>query len=334
MAGRIINWGILSTANIGVNKVIPAMQQCGNLRIMGLASRDEGKAKEVASKLGIPKSFSSYEAMLDDPDIDAIYNPLPNHLHFQWTKMAIQKGKHVLCEKPLTLNSDEINELISLRNNHHVKVGEAFMVRTHPQWIEAYELITNGELGKSLTVQGFFSYYKTDQNNIRNILEYGGGAIWDIGCYPVHVSRYMFGEEPRRVLSSIDRDPELKIDRLATVLMDFPSGQSTFTVSTQRVPHQPMTFFGDKKKLEITIPFNAPNDRDHAIYLDDGDLFMRNRQTISFKACDQYSLQGDKFSEAILNDTDVPVPLEDSLKNTKTIEAIFKSEETGSWVYL
>jgi len=334
MTSRKINWGIISTANIGVNKVIPAMQKCANLQIMGLASRDGESAKEVASKLDIPKSYDSYEAILDDPDIDAIYNPLPNHLHFHWTKKAIEKGKHVLCEKPMTLNSEEINELISLRNKHMVKVGEAFMVRTHPQWIEALKLIKKGELGKTLTIQSFFSYYKTDRNNIRNIPEYGGGAIWDIGCYPVHLSRYLFMEEPRRVLSLIDRDPELKIDRLATVVMDFDSGQSTFTVSTQRVPHQRTTIFGDKNKLEVIIPFNAPNDRESTISLDDGDLFMRNKKTISFKACDQYTLQGEKFSEAILKNSEVPVPLEDSLKNTITIEAIFKSEETGTWVHL
>lgn len=332
MSKRKIKWGILSTANIGMQKVIPAMLKCTNLEITGIASRNESDAKIAAAKLGIPRSYGSYDALLEDPEIEAIYNPLPNHIHYEWTKKAIEKGKHVLCEKPLTLKKAEIIELIVLRNNFNVKVGEAFMVHTHPQWVDAVKRIKQGELGKLRAIQGFFSYYKTDPDNIRNIHEYGGGAMWDIGCYPIHTSRFAFGEEPRRVLSLIDRDPKLKIDRLASIILDYPSGQCIFTVSTQLVAHQRMMFFGEDKKLEIEIPFNAPNDRTCKVYLGDGDLFQTDRKEISFEICDQYQVQGEVFSEAIISDIDVPVSLEDAYKNTSVIEAIFESEKCGGWV--
>ena len=334
MSQRKVKWGIISTAKIGVEKVIPAMQQCNNLEIVGIASRNEQEAKNAAAKLGIPKHYGSYEALLDDPEIEVIYNPLPNHLHHEWTKKAIEKGKHVLCEKPMTLKKEEIRELITLRDRHKVKVGEAFMVHTHPQWQETMRLVKGGELGKLRAVQGFFSYFNTNAGNIRNIPEYGGGAMWDIGCYPIHTSRFVFGEEPKRVISLIDRDPDLHIDRLGSVILDFPSGQCVFTVSTQLVAHQRMIFFGSEKRIEVEIPFNAPNDRECRIFVQDGDLFQKNRKEIRFDVCDQYKIQGEIFSQAIISDGALPVPLEDAFHNTAVIEAIFESEKTGTWVRL
>lgn len=326
-----VRWGVLSTARIAVEKVIPAMQSAENLEISAICSRNMQSAEIAAKKLGIRKFYESYTELLHDPDIDAVYIPLPNHLHFEWTKKAIQNGKHVLCEKPLTLNTRQITELIQLRDQHQVKVGEAFMVRTHPQWLRVLELVRRGALGQLRSIQGFFSYYKTDPDNIRNILEYGGGAIWDIGCYPVHTSRYVFGAEPTRVVSLIDRDPAMKVDRQSSVIMEFPGGQCTFTVSTQLVPHQKMMFFGDEKKLEIDIPFNAPVDRETKIFIDDGGLFHNNRETEVFNICDQYGIQGEKFSDAVLKDGEVPVSLEDSYCNTSVIEAIFESERIRGW---
>ena len=334
MSQRKVKWGVISTAKIGIEKVIPAMQQADNLEITGIASRNENDAKVAADKLGIPNLYGSYKALLDDPLIEAIYVPLPNHMHYEWTKKAIEKGKHVLCEKPMTLKKEDITDLISLRNKYNVKVGEAFMVHTHPQWIDTVERVRNGEIGKLQTIQGFFSYYKTDPDNIRNILEYGGGAMWDIGCYPIHTSRFVFNEEPLRVFSLVDRDPDLKIDRLVSVILDFPSGPCVFTVSTQLVSHQKMVFFGEEKKIEIEIPFNAPNDRKCKIYLDDGNLFQTNKKEISFDVCDQYKIQGEVFSDAIISDREVPVSLEDAYKNISVIEAIFESEKTGSWINL
>ena len=331
---RKVKWGIISTAKIGLKQVIPAMQQSENVEVVGIASRNLDAAKNAAEELAIPKVFGSYEELLADPEIDAIYNPLPNHMHYEWTVKAIEKGKHVLCEKPLTLRASEIKELMALRDKHKVKVGEAFMVHTHPQWESTVERIRSGELGKLVTVQGFFSYFKTDPANIRNIFEYGGGAMWDIGCYPIHTSRFAFGEEPTRVLSLIDRDPKLKIDRLGSVILDFPSGQCSFTVGTQVVAYQRMTFFGEDKKLEIAIPFNAPNDRPCVITINDGDLFESNKEVIKFDTCDQYTVQGTRFSDAIINDTEVPVPLENAYHNAAIIEAIFRSEQEKGWVDL
>ncbi|MCG8308678.1 MAG: Gfo/Idh/MocA family oxidoreductase [Cytophagales bacterium] len=329
-----VKWGVLSTAKIGIEKVVPAMQKGAHMEIIGIASRDKIKARKVAKTLGIPKYYDSYNALISDPEVEAIYNPLPNHLHYEWTKEAIQHGKHVLCEKPLTLKSHEIRELMILRDAKNVKVGEAFMVRTHPQWIDVAARINRGELGKLRAIHGFFSYYKTDPENIRNIFDYGGGAMWDIGCYPVHIARFILGEEPQKVLALVDRDPELKIDRLASVLLDFPSGQCNFTVSTQLVPHQSMIFYGEQKKIEVDIPFNAPNDRKCKLFIDGGDLYGLDKEEISFDVCDQYTVQGEEFSNAILRDGEVPVSLENALGNVAAIEAIFESERTGNWVEL
>ncbi len=334
MGQRKVKWGVISTAKIGIEKVIPAMQQCDNIEVVGVASRNEKDAKIAANKLNIPGYYGSYDALLNDPNIEAIYNPLPNHMHFEWTKKAIEKGKHVLCEKPIVLEKEEVSVLINLRDKYKVKVGEAFMVHSHPQWIDAVNRVRNGELGKLKVIQGFFSYYKTDPENIRNILDYGGGAMWDIGCYPVHTSRFAFGEEPLRVLSIIGRDPSLKIDRLASVILEFPSGQCVFTVSTQLVPYQKMILFGEEKKIEIEIPFNALNDKPSNICIDEGGLFPENRQEITFDICDQYKIQGELFSDAIISDGDVAVSLENAYNNTAVIEAIFKSEQTGTWVGL
>lgn len=334
MSQRKVKWGVLSTAKIGVQKVIPAMQKCTNLEIIGIASRNEKGAKEVADNLGISRSYANYDALLNDPDIEAVYNPLPNHLHFEWTKKAIEKGKHVLCEKPMTMTKAEISELISLRDKHRVKVGEAFMVHTHPQWVDTVKRIQSGALGKLRACQGFFSYYNADPKNIRNILEFGGGAMWDIGCYPIHTSRFVFNEEPKKVISLIERDPKLKTDILGSVILDFPSGQCAFTISTQLVPNQRMTFFGEEKKIEVEIPFNAPNDRKCRISLNDGDLFQSNKEIFEYDICDQYEIQGAIFSDAILSNKEVPVSLEDAYKNASIIDAIFESERTGSWVKL
>lgn len=329
-----VKWGVLSTAKIGVEKVIPAMQKCTNLEITAIASRDLDHARNIANELNIPTAYGSYDALLSDDDIDAVYIPLPNHMHFEWTAQAIERGKHVLCEKPMALTSSQIKELIDLRNKRGVKVGEAFMVHTHPQWEKTIELIRDESLGQLTAIQGFFSYFKTDPDNIRNKLEYGGGAIWDIGCYPIHTARMAFGQEPARVIALTERDPVMKIDRKATVILDFPAGHCSFTVGTQTVAHQRMTFFGTKNKLEVEIPFNAPNDRACLLFLEDGSLFGKGRQKIELDICDQYTLQGMYFSDAILQDKEVPVPLEDALSNCAVIEAIFASEKQGGWVEL
>jgi predicted dehydrogenase len=330
MASKI-KWGVLSTASIGTGKVLPAMQRGEVSTVAAIASRDLSRAQAAAKDLGIPRAYGSYEELLEDAEIQAIYNPLPNHLHVPWTIKCMEAGKHVLCEKPIALTVQDARELMAARDRTGVKVGEAFMVKTHPQWLRAIELVRSGEIGELRAVHGFFSYFNTDPSNIRNILEIGGGGIWDIGCYPVTTSRMVFGEEPRRVVSLVDRDPKLKTDRLASVIMDFPSGQATFTSSTQLVGYQRMIFFGTKKRAEVEIPFNAPSDRPCRVIVDDDMLSPAEPRIEEMPVCDQYTVQGDEFSRAILGDRDVLVPLEDALRNTAVLEAIFRSEKSGAW---
>ncbi len=327
-----VRGGILSTAKIAVTKVIPGMQKGVWSEVTAIASRDRGKAEDAARTLGIPKSYGSYEELLADPQIEAIYNPLPNQLHVPWSIKAAEAGKHVLCEKPLSLTVAEARKLLAVRDRIGVKIGEAFMVRTHPQWLRARELVASGRIGQLRSALGFFSYFNNDPSNIRNIPEYGGGALMDIGCYPITTSRFMFGEEPSRVLGLVERDPQMKVDRLTSAILDFPSGQSTFTCSTQLVPYQRSHFLGTRGRIEIEIPFNAPNDRLCRILIDDGrDVFGSGIATQDFPICDQYTIQGDVFSRAVRGDAEVPVSLEDALKNMAVIDAISRSGDSGDW---
>lgn len=329
-----VRWGILSTAKIGVKQVIPALQQGSLCEVTAIASRSEERAGEAADTLGIGKVYGSYEALLEDPEVDAIYNPLPNNLHMEWSVKAMKAGKHVLCEKPIGLSVREVEEMIGARDRYGVKAGEAFMVKSNPQWLETRDRINRGEIGDLRLVQGMFSYYNADPRNIRNIPEMGGGGMWDIGCYCVTMSRFMFKEEPVRVSAMIEFDPVMKTDRLGSVLMEFPSGQAQFAVSTQLVPYQRMHMFGTEGHLEVMIPWNAPNDRPCKVKRDEGDKFMQQVFVQSFPVTDQYTLMGDAFSKAILEDTEVPVSLEDGLNNTRALIAIFEAAERGVWIEL
>lgn len=327
-----VKWGVLSTAKIGVNKVIPGMQLGEWSEIAAIASRDGQRAEDVARKLRIPKAYWSYEELLADPEIEAIYNPLPNHLHVPWSIKAAEAGKHVLCEKPIALNVAEAKALLAARDRAGVKIGEAFMVHTHPQWLRTRDLIRSGRVGDLRSIIGAFSYFNRDAANIRNVLDWGGGAMYDIGCYPITTSRFIFGEEPSRVVALVEHDPEFQVDRLASVMMDFPAGQSIFTCSTQLVPYQRMQFLGTKGRIEIEIAFNAPNDRPCRLFIDDGrDVFGGGVTLETVPKCDQYTIQGDVFSGAIRGDGDVPVSIEDAIRNMAVIEAVFRSAETGRW---
>jgi predicted dehydrogenase len=327
-----VRWGVLSTAAIGVKKVLPAMQKGDWVEVTAIASRDLHKAEEAARSLGIAKAYGSYEELLADPQIEAIYNPLPNQLHVPWSVKAAQAGKHVLCEKPISMTVAEAKNLLAVQQRTSVIIGEAFMVRTHPQWLRVRELVTSGRIGSLRSVQGFFSYFNTDPKNIRNIPECGGGALMDIGCYPIHSSRFLFGEEPLRVCSLLERDPALKVDRLTSAILEFPSGHATFTCSTQLVPYQRMQVLGSTGRIEIEVPYNAPNDRPCRIFVDDGRDLLGGGITIeTFPTCDQYTIQGDVFSRAVREGTTVPVPLPDAIRNMAVIEAIFRSAESGVW---
>jgi predicted dehydrogenase len=329
---RKVRWGILSTAGIAVNKVIPAMQQGDWSEVLAIASRDISKATKVAQRLGIPKAYGTYEELLADNDIEAIYNPLPNHLHVPWTIRAAEAGKHVLCEKPIGLNMSEARQLTDARDRTGMKIQEAFMVKTHPQWIGALELIKSGRIGELRSINGFFSYFNPDPENIRNKVEIGGGGLLDVGCYPISIARLIFGEEPHQVIGLIERDVKLGIDRLASVILDFPAGQASFTCGTQMVPYQRMQLCGTRGRIEVEIPFNAPADKRTRIFIHDGaDLGGNNPEVKEFAICDQYTIQGDLFSRAILENSMQAIPLEDAVKNMAVIDAIFRSASSGRW---
>jgi predicted dehydrogenase len=326
-----VRWGVLGAAKIAVEKVIPAMQRGRWSEVAGLASRDLEGARRVADELGVPKAYGSYEELLADPDIEAVYNPLPNHLHVPLSVKAAEAGKHVLCEKPVSLSVAEALELLAARDRNGVRIQEAFMVRTHPQWLAVVELLRSGRVGDLRAVTCVFSYFNREASNIRNRPEMGGGALLDIGCYPVNLSRFAFDEEPRRVIGLIERDPDWGVDRLISAVLDFPTGHATFTCSTQLAPYQRMQFFGTRGRIEVEIPFNSPNDRPTRILVSDNSNTSSGVETIELPTCDQYTIQGDLFSRAIREGTETPLPLEDSINNMAVIEAIFRSAETGRW---
>ena len=331
MANKV-RWGVLGVAGIAVRKVIPAMQRSEVTEVTAIASRDLAKAQQAAGPLGIAKAYGSYEALLADPEIDAIYNPLPNHLHVPWSIKAAEAGKHVLCEKPIGLSVAEARELMAARDRTGVQIGEAFMVHCHPQWLRARQIIESGEIGELRTMLGAFSYFNRDPKNIRNDPTIGGGGLMDIGCYPITMSRFLFGEEPRRAAGVMELDPEMATDRLTSAILHFPSGQSVFTCSTQAVPYQTFQILGTRGRIEMEIPFNAPPDRVTRLFVDTGaDLFGAGKRTEEFPICDQYTIQGDLFSLALRGDGAVPTPLEDSVANMQAIEAVARSARSGRW---
>lgn len=328
---RKVRWGQLSTANIGLKKVLPGMQRGQYCEIVAIASRNLEAARAAAKELGIPKAYGSYEELLADPDIEAVYNPLPNHLHVPWSIKALEAGKHVLCEKPLALTAAEAQTLLEAARRHpHLKVMEAFMYRHHPQWQRAKRMVDEGQIGTPRTIQSFFSYYLTDPNNIRNKPEMGGGGLMDIGCYCISLSRFIFGREPTRVVGIVEYDPQMRIDRLASGILDFGDCTSAFTCGTQLVPYQRVNIFGTQGRIEIEIPFNAPPDRPCKMWYETNGKV----EEILLPTTDQYTVQGDLMSLAILNDTPVPTPLEDAVANMRVIEAMFESGRRNSWIPL
>lgn len=327
-----VRWGILGGAKIAVKDVIPAMQSSENCEIHAIASRNLEKARKLADNLNIPKFYGSYEELLADSEIEAIYIPLPNHLHFEWTVKSAIAGKHVLCEKPLALNTAEVRKLIEVRDRTGVNIQEAFMVRTHPKWLAVRELMKSGRIGDLQMITGFFSYFNNDKSNIRNKIEMGGGALLDIGCYCINISRFALADEPIRVSGLIERDAETDIDKMTSAMLRFPNGQAAFTCSTQLVPYQRMQFFGTKGRIEVQIPFNIPPDSPTRIFIDDGsDLYAENLETIEFDSANQYRIQGDLFSQAIRENIEQFISLEDSFANMSAIEAVFRSAQTKMW---
>ena len=320
-----LRWGVLSPANIGVEKVIPGIQAADRCEVVAIASRDAARASESAAALGIPTAHGAYEDLLADDDVDAVYIPLPNHLHAEWTIAAARAGKHVLCEKPLALTSEDAQRMVDACADAGVRLMEAFMYRLHPSWVAVRELVDGGRIGELRAVDVWFSYFNDDPANIRNILEVGGGALWDIGCYAVNVARLLFGAEPQRVEASISRDPSSGVDILTSALLEFDAGAAMFTVSTRVEPDQRVHVYGTGGRITVPIPFNIPPAREVEIHLTHGGdpPVAPATEVIRFAPADQYTVQAEAMAAAVLDGGDLPFPAGDAVANVRTIEQVF-----------
>ena len=319
-----VRWGILSTAKIGMKHVTPAIQAARNCEVVAIASRNLDSASAAADHLGIQTAYGSYEGLLE-ADLDAVYIPLPNDMHAEWTTKAAAAGKHILCEKPLAMSAPQAQEMVAAARVAGVKLAEAFMYRHHPSWTETVRLVRSGAIGELQTVQSWFSYFNDDPTNIRNRPENGGGAVMDIGCYNINLSRLLFDAEPTRIEAAVRRDPEMEIDTLTSGILEFPGGgHATFTCSTRAEPYQRVQIAGTEGRIEIEIPFNIPADRETRILLTKGGNppVEPATETMRFPAANQYTIQAELFARAILDDTDVAVPLEDAIANMEVIDAI------------
>ena len=322
-----LRWGVLSPARIGTEKVIPAMQRAERCAVVALASRDAGRAEQAAARLGIPRTHGTYEALLADPEVDAVYIPLPNHLHAEWTIAAARAGKHVLCEKPLALGAAEAQRMVDACAEAGVVLLEAFMYRFHPSWLAVQELVAGGRIGDLRAVDVWFSYFNDDPTNIRNILEVGGGAMWDIGCYAVSVARLLFGREPDVIEAVVQRDGASGVDTVTAGVLGFPSGTATFGVSTRVETDQRVHVYGSDGRLSVGIPFNIPPDRPTEVFVTHGGdpPVAPATETMTFEPADQYTLQAESFARAVLDGEPLPVAPDDAVANVAVIERILRT---------
>ncbi|MGA9160154.1 MAG: Gfo/Idh/MocA family oxidoreductase [Actinomycetota bacterium] len=326
MSGGVVRWGVLSTARIGVDKVIPATQRAARCEVVAIASREMGRAESAASALGIERAYGSYDDLLADPEIDAVYNPLPNDLHAPWTIAAAEAGKHVLCEKPLAMNAAEAERMIAACEAAGVLLMEAFMYRLHPTWEAVRELVASGRIGELRAIQSWFSYLNDDPTDIRNIPASGGGALYDIGCYPVNLSRMLFGAEPMRILGSVTRDPVMGIDVLTSAILDFPAGVASFTCSTRAEPDQRVNVYGTSGRISVEIPFNVPPDLPTRVFVTaGGDPPVRpDTEVLTFEPADEYAIQAERFAASVLDGVPVPILPSDAVANLRVIEELFR----------
>ena len=328
MSGTV-RWGILSTADIGVRKVIPGIRKAARCEVVAIASRDGEQARAVADQLGIPSAHASYEALLADPGVDAVYIPLPNHMHMDWTIAALRAGKHVLCEKPLAMTADDAQRMVDVAHETGLHLMEAFMYRQHPSWVAAMDLVESGRIGTLTAVQSWFSYYNDDATNIRNIVEYGGGALFDIGCYTINLSRMVFGGEPLHIQASVRRDRATGVDALVSAILDFDGGIASFTCAIRSESDQRVHIYGTKGRISIDIPFNIPPDRPTRIRLTAGGdpPVAPDTTVLEFPTTDPYTAEVERFVSAVLDGGPTPVPPEDAVANLRVIDAIFAIAE-------
>ncbi len=331
-----LRWGVLGAATIAVRRVIPSINDSRSGRVTAIASRTLAKAQAAADALGIARAYGSYDDLLADPDIDVIYNPLPNHLHVPWSVRAMRAGKHVLCEKPLALSAAEAEQLRAVCQETGRVFSEAFMVRSHPQWQTVREFIDGGRIGRLQLITGQFGYFRADPSDVRSHPEWGGGVLMDIGCYPIMMSRWLMRSEPLAVIGTLDIDPQLGVDRLASVLMTFAGGQAVFTCGGQIAAHQGLQVLGSTGRIEVPVPFTPPHDQPAVVYLDDGRVPGARPERVELAPVDQYALQADRFAAAVRGaqvhgGADAPVALDDSIANMRVIDAVFRSARSGHW---
>ncbi len=324
-----LRWGILSTADHARNKAIPGFQKAGRCEVVAIASRSAEQARSVAEALRIPNAHGSYEALLADPEVDAVYIPLPNHLHAEWTIAAARAGKHVLCEKPLAMSAADAERVVIACEAAGVRLMEAFMYRLHPSWVAVRELVAAGRIGRLTAVQSWFSFFNDQPTNIRNVLDYGGGALMDIGCYSINLSRMLFGAEPVRVEASLARDRQLGIDVMTSGILEFETGVATFTCSIRVEPDQRVHVYGSEGRISIGIPFNIPPDRPTEVLLTAGGEppVAPHTTVLTFPAADPYAIEAELFAEAVLDGLPMPIPAQDAIANMRVIERVFKAAE-------
>jgi predicted dehydrogenase len=330
---RKIQWGVLSTANIGIKRVIPAILSGTRGAVAAIASRNPSSAAEIAARFAIPRSYGNYQALLDDPEVEAIYNPLPNHLHVEWTVRALEAGKHVLCEKPLGLNAAETQAIVAARDRSQKCVIEAFMVRYHPQWHRVRALVHAGRIGTVQAIQSAFLFTVLDPNNVRNQADIGGGALYDVGCYPLVTARYVFGSEPTRAIALIKRDAELGVDTLTSGLLEFPGGGQLLFSSAMRLANfQRVTILGTEGRIDIPVPFTPGKDHLCRLAIDSGkSLDGTSVEFEDFPAVDQYVLQCDSAAAVFRGETPQEFPIEDAIANMRAIDALYRSAVSGRW---
>jgi predicted dehydrogenase len=330
MSGTV-RWGILSTADIGLRKVIPGIQKAARCEVVAISSRDVEAARSAAERLRIPTAHGSYERLLSDPDVDAVYIPLPNHLHAEWTIAALRAGKHVLCEKPLAMTADDAQRMVDVARETGLHLMEAFMYRHHPTWVAALDVVDSGRIGPLMAVQSWFSYFNDDPANIRNVVDYGGGALFDIGCYSINLSRMLFHGEPSRVQASLRRDPATGVDVLTSGILDFEDGIATFTCSMRSESDQRVDIYGTKGRVSIQIPFNIPPDRPTRVFVTAGGdpPVAPDTEVVEFPTADPYTAEAERFAAAVLDGGPTPVPPEDAVANLRVIDAIFTAAGSG-----
>lgn len=319
-----VRWGVLGCASIALEKVIPAFGHVPDAEVVAIASRTHAKAEVAAERLGIARAHGSYEELLADPHVDAVYIPLPNHLHAEWTIRAAGAGKHILCEKPLAPDRATAETMVAAAADAGVLLMEAFMYRLHPTWVTAKRMVDDGEIGELRAIQSVFTFFGDDPSAIHNIAGYAGGSLYDIGCYPINLSRWFFGGEPDRILADVHRHPDWDVDVTVSAVLGFGDRQASFLCSTLAEDSQRVELFGDRGRIVIPIPFNIPPDRPtRIVHYAGGNPPEDPGTTIhDFEPCDQYAVEIAQFSEAVRTGGPVPIPPEDAYGTLDVITGI------------